>query len=84
MPRKPTRNGTVDTEEEIPANLQVRRELTRLKKEENVRVPNLALQVAMILGAEFMEMYDTVTDAAKCCLDFSTKMQAYGLKGSRR
>lgn len=75
---KSVRAETPDAE--IPPNILVRRELTRLKKEEKVKVPNMALQIAMILGAEFFEMYETVTDAAKCCLDFSTKLQAGGIR----
>lgn len=63
-----------------PVELLVRRELTRLKKEKNIMVPNLALRVGTILGTEFMKMRSNATDAAKLCIDFTNKMRAYNVR----
>ena len=78
MPK--VKSATTPEVEELP-QVVLRRELTRLKKEKKVRVPNLALRIAMILGAEFSEMYETTHDAALCCIDFAQKLQANGIGG---
>jgi hypothetical protein len=57
-------------------NLRVRRELTRLKKEEGAHVPNEALRIAEHFGMVLRRVSATTTDAAELCIDLALAAKA--------
>lgn len=59
-------------------NRKVRLELTRLKKEEGVRVPHKALTLAETLGRQIRRQTSSITEAAEFCIDLALDRKVLG------